>query len=330
MANSKLTFALEDHMRKVVTVAFTGILIALSACSGDVSLINQIVIEAARDHRFLAQIYAIDENGEETSVSSPFSVNEVNAPSSSVQWAPNHEWVVYQTEETAAPDDPQIFIVSADGTKKFELTNDDHRSGRDPVWSPDGNQIAAYFWGGNGQDGIYVVDMSCLAKGQKCTFDYYFVVQGVTPSWSFDGKQIAFLSYAEQVSIVSIDDPETAKTISPKDVNCFALGLAWSPVNNEIAASCDDSTPGLGIFLMNSDGSNFRRITFTSRDISPVWSPDGTKIAFISDKNNTVTPEAYVKSPTTAVFIMNRDGSGLKQISPYNNEEIYWITWISP
>ena len=155
-------------------------------------------------------------------------------------------------------------------------------------------------------------------------------MQGVTPSWSFDGKQIAFLTPDKQVSVVSVEDLANVKVISPSVVECLALGLAWSPVNNEIAASCHDSTPGLGISLMDSDGGNFRRITFNNRDISPIWSPDGTKIAFISDKNNTATPVPSFRSQTTAVFIMDRDGSDIKQISPYDNEDVYWITWVDP
>jgi Tol biopolymer transport system component len=314
-------------MRKVLIIIFIAMVIALEACGSRVPPGNRIVIGSTR------KIYTIDEKGAEISVSPPFSYFDVSAPSSRVQWSPNREWVIYQTEETAATDDPHIFIVRADGAEKFELTNDDHRSGEDPVWSPDGNQIAVQFWDGNGQgqDGIYIVDVSCLAKGQECVFNYRFILEeGATPSWSFDGKQLTFLSPDKQVSVVSIENPGDVKIISPSDVKCLSLGLAWSPVNNEIAASCHDANPGLGISLMDSDGSNFRRITFNSRDISPIWSPDGTKIAFISDKNNTATPIPSFRSQTTAVFIMNRDGSGLKQISPYDNEDIYWITWVSP
>lgn len=312
-------------MKTVLIAIFTGMVIALEACGSRVPPSNRIVIESTR------KTYAIDEKGAETSVSLPFSEYDVSAPSSRVQWSPNREWVIYQTEETAAPDDPRVVIVKADGTQKYELTNDDHRSGRGPVWSPSGSQIVANFWGGNGQDGIYIVDVSCLAKGQECVFDYHFILkEGATPSWSFDEKQLAFLSPDKQVSVVSIENPRDVKVISPSNVECLALGLAWSPVNNEIAASCHDSNPGLGISLMNSDGSNFRRLTFNSRDISPIWSPDGTKIAFISDKNNTAPSVSSLRNQRTAVFIMNRDGSGLKQISPYNNEDIYWITWVSP
>jgi hypothetical protein len=92
-------------MKKVLTVIFAGTIIAVSACGSRVPPSNHIVIGSTRD------IYAIDEKGAEISVSPPFSEYDVSAPSSRVQWSPNHEWVVYQTEETA-PDDPQCLLSS--------------------------------------------------------------------------------------------------------------------------------------------------------------------------------------------------------------------------
>src|SRR4051794_26059149 len=39
------------------------------------------------------------------------------------------------------------------------------------------------------------------------------------------------------------------------------------------------------IWVANTDGSDARQVTSgTKKDSAPVWSPDGTKIAFVSDR----------------------------------------------
>jgi Tol biopolymer transport system component len=56
---------------------------------------------------------------------------------------------------------------------------------------------------------------------------------------------------------------------------------------------------------MDADGANLRRLTNNSaRDWQPSWSPDGTRIAFGSDR-----------SGHTAIYTMNPDGSGLQQLT---------------
>jgi len=55
---------------------------------------------------------------------------------------------------------------------------------------------------------------------------------------------------------------------------------------------------------MNIDGSEQKQITFSGLDYSPSWSPDGDKIVFYSERIN-----------PSQIFIINKDGSGLKQIT---------------
>lgn len=58
------------------------------------------------------------------------------------------------------------------------------------------------------------------------------------------------------------------------------------------------------IWTMDIDGSQQKQITFSGLDYAPSWSPDGNKIAFYSDRIN-----------PSQIFIINNDGSGLKQIT---------------
>jgi Tol biopolymer transport system component len=61
-----------------------------------------------------------------------------------------------------------------------------------------------------------------------------------------------------------------------------ALHPAWSPDGKTIAFSGGRYDSDRGVYLMNADGSNVRRLSTAAGvvDFSPVWSPDGTSIAF--------------------------------------------------
>jgi Tol biopolymer transport system component len=66
---------------------------------------------------------------------------------------------------------------------------------------------------------------------------------------------------------------------------------------------------GYSIYTINSDGSGLAGPLapgpIGTRDMAPVWSPDGARIAFISTR----------ASLFFSVFVMNADGSGLEQIT---------------
>ncbi|HSB65121.1 MAG TPA: hypothetical protein VLD65_01000, partial [Anaerolineales bacterium] len=67
------------------------------------------------------------------------------------------------------------------------------------------------------------------------------------------------------------------------------------------------------IFTMNVDGSNVTQLTFNNTDnVRPVWSPDGTKIAFQSYRDG-----------EAEVYVMNANGSGQTRLTfsgGYNGE----------
>ena len=58
---------------------------------------------------------------------------------------------------------------------------------------------------------------------------------------------------------------------------------------------CLDPDGNSEIYVASRDGSNVRRITNNAAiDISPTWSPNGTEIAFTSDRSG--SPEIYTVS----------------------------------
>jgi WD40 repeat protein len=70
------------------------------------------------------------------------------------------------------------------------------------------------------------------------------------------------------------------------------------------------------IWVMNADGTNQHQLTNIGHNFRPSWSPDGTKIAFASDRGGTGTTDLYV---------MNADGSDQHAITTMG--EAYTPRW---
>jgi Tol biopolymer transport system component len=104
------------------------------------------------------------------------------------------------------------------------------------------------------------------------------------------------------------------------------FGYSWSPDGQRIALYRGVGVDGGGrfdadwdILTMAADGSDVRRLTDDpALDLFPVYSPDGSKIAFTSDRAGTVD-----------IWVMDADGSNLVQLTQFENDSLddYHPTW---
>jgi TolB protein len=129
----------------------------------------------------------------------------------------------------------------------------------------------------------------------------------ISPSWSPDGKTIAFSSWRSGYQDVYLLFPYGGSPIqnptkgTPEKQSWLPV---WSPDGARIAftSSRDGNAE---IYVMNRDGSNVQRLTtHPTIDSTPTWSPTGTQIAFTSERGG--NPQIY---------IMNADGTGVKRIT---------------
>jgi len=136
------------------------------------------------------------------------------------------------------------------------------------------------------------------------------------PSWSPDGKKIAFWSIRGKKSNCDIyvmnADGSGQRQLTNSSWNLLP---SWSPDSNKIAFnSIRDGNND--IYVMNADGSEQVRSTNDPAiDDYPCWSPDGTKIVFQSNRDG--NPDIYV---------MKADGSGQSNLSnhPARDDCPFW------
>lgn len=231
-----------------------------------------------------------------------------------VDWSPTGDWIAIGS----AWGTPRgLFLVRPDGTELHHIGPDGQAVA--PRWSPDGSRVAAvYFYGPYDPVDLTVVtvegDVQMLASDLSHT----------TPSWSPDGMQLAYADKEHRLSVVTGDgsvtkitpaetaysavdwNPDGSKiaysgpggiaAVNPDGSGKIELldngyTLRWDPAGSQLAGAT-----GNDIFRVAKDGTGVTNLTNTDgrQDTQPRWSPDATKIAYISTEKSYVPPDETI------------------------------------
>jgi dipeptidyl aminopeptidase/acylaminoacyl peptidase len=137
------------------------------------------------------------------------------------------------------------------------------------------------------------------------------------PAWSPDGNQIAFRSDRDgnaEIYVMNADGSNQTRL-----TNHFRddFSPTWSPDGTQIAFSSNRNgiTGGIGIYVMDADGSNVHILVVEyvpsiSRNLSAAWSPDGTQIAFETNRDG-----------NREIYVVDADGTGLTNLTNHSNND---------
>jgi Tol biopolymer transport system component len=307
--------AIGDHLLELLSGKSTSRDVQTPAWSPDG---RKLAFVSRRDGN--SEIYVMNADGSEQE-----NLTRQPANDSHPSWSRDGRKLVFVSRRDG---NAEIYVMNADGSGLRNLTrapSDD----LDPAWSPDGRAVA-------------FVQKKCVPSRPCGTaFKAYLAVVNAdgsglrrlttrpahlfNPSWSADGKTIRYGR-----SLVNADGSGSSEL--PRNV---PLAGAWSPDGQRIAVVSvahgftEARNPSkLGLWVMNADGSNARRVAAKATSGEPAWSPDGRRIAFRRyDRQPQVVPGRVVRSAgPSALFVVNADGSGLRRLTR-NAENLRWFAW---
>jgi TolB protein len=148
----------------------------------------------------------------------------------------------------------------------------------------------------------------------------------ISPAWSPDGTQLAYVSFESRKPVVYVHNVSTGKRRLIANFKGSNSAPAWSPDGKTLALTLSRDG-GSQLFLLSALGGEPRRLIQSSGiDTEPVFSPDGQSIYFVSDRGG--SPQIY-KVAVSGQGVERVTFVGSYNISPALSADGRWMAYIS-
>jgi hypothetical protein len=193
----------------------------------------------------------------------------------------------------------QVWVMYSDGSGQRPVTSGT-LPGRDPAWSPNGEQLV-FAGGARGARDIYEVNADGFGLRRLTRKP----VEETAPAWSVRGRIVFVRRTARGDGDLRTMSPAGGATGRLTHGKANDQDPAWSPDGRQLAFTRGTSARR-DVWRVGADGHHARRLTTLSQGASsPAWSPDGRSIAF-----------SMGRAGRRALYVVPSGGGRARRVSP--------------
>ncbi len=236
-------------------------------------------------------------------------------------WGPDGRFIVFEAAFDSFRDvyridmpAPGVGLGATPTAAKLLRLTDNPEGNFEPAVAPDGSSIA-FVSSRDGNAEVYRMK----SDGSEQTRLTNFMLDDWGPMWSPDSKTIGFLSNREQIDrifLMGADGSEQRRFTSDKTVardpdaplgdEPHETDPVFAPLGAHLAYGVRIGSQGTSLRIAAIAGGPVVQLTDGRHaDRSPVWSPDGAALVFVSNRD----------ASELDLFRISRDGSGLTRLT---------------
>jgi tricorn protease len=212
-----------------------------------------------------------------------------------------------------------VFTAPIEHGPTRNLTNSSSSHEKWARWSPDGKRIA-FVSDRTGEDQVWLVDQDGFGKPEQLTQGHVGMMYAA--EWSPDGARLAFSDKDGKLFVVTVADKKLVEVAD--DARGEVHDYAWAPDGRWLAFSLADPNDTRSLWIWGAADGTLRRVTDELfNEASPVFSPDGKHLYYLSDRQFAplISDEwNFAITRTTGIFALALQKDGPSPFPPQSDE----------